>query len=374
MKNRVAITGIGVNVGAISTIIGFAGLISDQKQGENCNKNDGEIRCFKNRKIKKLLSRGEKYFCSSACKSIDDSQILDSNVAPHKRGVFLGTTKESSSREELLEVLKSIYGKDIDKHSFPKAVSENMSPLFVVKSLPNACLHYTAEEFEIRGNNTLFITNGVASSQAIAESANTISRGDCIWALAGGFDSHIDEGEFYNFEQYGLKVQIEENERKSHLLGEGAGCLVLEEYDHAVTRGAKIYGEIISHSETYLDCDCEIVECIDILKNAILKSLDEGKIKSNEIDFINIDGSPNALFNDLEKKAIRSIFSDIPVVDIKSKIGNLIGAASVVEIIADLMILNGLVETVYHDCRICMKISYGFGGEVSILIIRRNES
>ncbi len=372
MGKRVAITGVGVNSNEFADTYKLT-LILDGKT-DHSESGESEILTFKNRKIKKNLSKGEKFFCHSAVSAVNDSGIMEADVDKRKRGLFLGTTKETSSREELLAVLNHIYDGQINYQLFSKAVSENMSPLFVVKSLPNACLHYAAEEFEIRGCNTLFITNGVASSQALAAAYNSISRGECIWGLSGGFDSHTEDGEYYNFEQYGLKIAVD-SEQKNELLSDGAGSMVLEEYDHAIARGAKIYGEVIGHSEAFLDLDRMSAEGKSILEKAIIKSMEMAELSVSDIDFINIDGAANDTYRNIEKDAIKEIFSDIPMIDLKSKLGNLIGGASIVEIIADLMILQGKSKLI-DSCKkqqTCMKISFGFGGEVSILILRRNK-
>ncbi|MEY8352657.1 beta-ketoacyl synthase N-terminal-like domain-containing protein [Lachnospiraceae bacterium 54-53] len=351
MGKRVAITGIGVSI---------------------CNhglNGEDELKAFKNRKIKKLLSGGEKFFCSSAISAVHDSGILDAHTAKEKRGIFLGTTKESSSRMELLNVLKSIYDGEIRYPEFPEAVVGNMSPLFVVKSLPNACLHYGAEEFDIRGSNSLFITNGAAGSQAIAAAYHSVKREDCIWCLAGGFDSHMEEDEFYNYEQYGFKIADSPDEKSSKTLSEGAGSLIVEDYDHAVSRKAKIYGEIIGHGEVFLDLENNQEENAVILKRGILKSLAMANKNAEEIDFIHTDGLAYRNYNEMEEKAVQDIFSDTPRIDLKKRFGNLMGAASVVEIAADLN--TGLRPGIALET--FMKISAGFGGEVSIMIIRRNE-
>ncbi|WP_313342470.1 beta-ketoacyl synthase N-terminal-like domain-containing protein [Lacrimispora sp.] len=347
MGKRVAITGLGVSL----------------KPAPSENE-----KAFKNRKIKKLLSRGEKIFCRSAVDAVLDSGILETDTANEKRGIFLGTTKESSSRTELLNVLKSIYDGEIRHKEFAEAVAENMSPLFVIKSLPNACLHYAAEEFGIRGSNSLFITNGAAGSQAIAAAYHTILRGDCIWCLAGGFDSHLDEEEAYNFKQYGFKVDTIGEEKSSEGLGEGAGTFILEDYDHAVSRKAKIYGEIIGHGETFLDLDQEETENIRVLKKGICKSLASAHEDVTNVAFIHADGLTYKNYNVIEEAAIKDIFHDIPQINSKNQIGNLLGAAPMVEIAED---LSGK-EIDQNRSQVFMKLSAGFGGEVSIIVLRRN--
>lgn len=346
MGKRVAITGLGVSL----------------KSAEN-------EKAFKNRKIKKLLSRGEKIFCRSAVDAVLDSGILEADTANEKRGIFLGTTKESSSRTELLNVLKSIYDGEIRHKEFAEAVAENMSPLFVIKSLPNACLHYAAEEFGIRGSNSLFITNGAAGSQAIAAAYHTILRDDCIWCLAGGFDSHMDEEEAYNFKQYGFIADIIGEEKSSEVLGEGAGTFILEDYDHAVSRKAKIYGEIIGHGETFLDLDQEETENIRVLKKGIYKSLESAHEDVTNVAFVHADGLTYKNYNVIEEKAIKDIFHDAPQINSKNQFGNLLGAAPIVEIAEDL----NKKEIDQNKSQVFMKLSAGFGGEVSIIVIRRNE-
>lgn len=374
MKCRTVITGIGVHVGNMVDIEDFSNVLSGvQKQREDDSKH---VYRFKNRKIKRLLSQSEKMFCHSAICAMNDSGIDKEESEPEKRGVFLGTTKESSSREELLSALESIYDGQINYDKFAQAVSDNMSPLFVVKSLPNACLHYASEEFNIKGANSLFITNGAASSQAIAAAYDSIKYGECVWALASGFDSHLEECEFTYYKQYGLEKTMESGMPENGRLAEGAGSIILEDYDHAIKRGAQIYGEIIGHSEAILDFNIEKSENVDVLKNAMIKSLEMAEIGISDVSYINIDGSVNRDYQDIEEQAVKGIFSDTPCIDFKCTLGNLVGGASAAEIIADLLVLKGKVKSdKLHNLspQICMKISYGFGGEVSIIVLRRCE-
>jgi len=376
MGKKVAITGIGVNFSNIPDVNALIRTMNGET--EYSRTDHDEVKTFKNRKIKKLLAKGEKFFCDSAISAVHDSGILKADVAKERRGIFIGTTKESSSRFELLNVLKSIYDGEIRYTEFPQAVLENMSPLFVIKSLPNACLHYAAEEFDIRGSNSLFITNGVAGSQAVATAYHSIMRGDCTWCLAGGFDSHMEEDEFYNYEQYGLKTGCLSDEKSSEVLSEGAGSLIMEDYEHAVLRKARIYGEVIGHGEVFLNLENDEAKNMGILKRGIFKSLDMAGKDEKDIDFINVDGSSYRNYNRIEKNVIQDIFSDVPQIDLKKVLGNLVGAASVAEIVADLNILHKKINinnNLAHGntLKTFMKLSFGFGGEVSIIIIRRNE-
>lgn len=368
MLSRVVITGIGIQLPEVESIEDFI-LYLNHKEDKN-KVHDPKV-TYKNRKIKRMLSKGEKYFCCSSMEAVKKSNILDIYVEEVKRGVFLGTTKETSSRKELLEVLQTIYNGILHKQDFPKAVSDNMSPLFVVKSLPNACLHYAAEEFGIRGNNTLFTTNGVASSQAIISSFEAVRRGDCVWTLTGGFDSHSEEGENSNFYQYGL-CEKSQNDQKDHLINEGAGALIIEDYDHAVSRGAKIYGEIIGYEEIFLSKDNSFEESNLILKKAIMRSLQRENILQEDISFISIDGSPDNKYSDVEKDVVCTLFPGREIHNIKGEIGNLIAASTVVEVIADLIHPETVVDDNQENKKnTFIKISHGFGGETSILIISR---
>lgn len=365
MLNRVVITGIGICLPEIENIEDFSCYLNNK---EDKNEVHNPKVPYKNKKIKRMLSKSEKYFCCSSAEAVKSSHIMDTYVEEVKRGVFLGTTKETSSRKELLEVLQTIYNGTLNKQNFPKAVSDNMSPLFVVKSLPNACLHYAAEEFGIKGSNTLFTTNGVASSQAIIASFEAVRRGDCVWALTGGFDSHSEEGENRNFCQYGL-CEENVNDKKQFFINEGAGVLIIEDYNHAVARGAKIYGEIISSEEIFLSKDNSFEKNSSILKAAILRSLRKENISPEDISFINIDGSPDNKYNEVEKDVVCNLLPGKEIINNKNKIGNLIAASTVAEVIADLIHL----ETGEDDIKknVFIKISHGFGGETSVLIMSR---
>jgi 3-oxoacyl-[acyl-carrier-protein] synthase II len=125
-------------------------------------------------------------------------------------------------------------------------------------------------------------------------------------------------------------------------MGEGAGILVLEELEHAISRKAKIYGEIVSYAMTsdayHITTPSPIGEGIEMCMKLALKY---ANISSDDIDYINAHGTSTQLNDKIESKSIKNIFGNkVPVSSIKSMIGHLLGAAGAVEAISCILSIN----------------------------------
>ena len=184
-------------------------------------------------------------------------------------------------------------------------------------------------------------------------------------------------------------------DRDGFVLGEGAGMLVLEEYEHAKARGASIYGEILGHGMT---CDAYHMTAPDPegtqAARAMRMAMKNAGVEPEQIDYINGHGTSTALNDKTETMIIKKVFGDqafkIPVTSTKSMIGHLIGAAGSVELIATLLAMHHeeIPPTINYtvpdpECdldyvpnksrkakiRVAMKSSFGFGGKNSVLIV-----
>ena len=186
-------------------------------------------------------------------------------------------------------------------------------------------------------------------------------------------------------------------DRDGFVLGEGAGMLVLEEYEHAKKRGAHIYAEILGHGMT---CDAYHMTAPDPegteAARAMQLAMENAGVDPKEIDYINAHGTSTSLNDKTETLVIKKVFGprayEIPISSVKSMIGHLIGAAGSVELIATLLAMEHqlIPPTINYnskdpECdldyvpnvarkaniRIAMKNSFGFGGKNSILILKK---
>jgi len=185
-----------------------------------------------------------------------------------------------------------------------------------------------------------------------------------------------------------------DKDRDGFVIGEGAGVVVLENLEHALARGAKIYAEMAGYATntdayhiTAPDPNCRMV------KKAIRDSLDVAGLKPSEVDYINAHGTSTPLNDKAEATAIRDVFGDykVPVSSTKSMIGHLIGAAGAVEAITCALAmekqiipptinyetpdpeidLNIITEPTPAKLNVMMNNSLGFGGHNAVMVLKR---
>ena len=372
MKKRVVITGMGiitpVGIGVeknwqaliegksgISHITSFnasafptsiAAQIKDFKTEEY----------IKDRKILRMLYKGDDYGLVAAKMAIDDAGLDSNDDDMAKGGIYIGSGKEIYTSERLFEAVHASTNKNgyVDYHKFGVEAMKTY-PLALIEDLHNACLYYISKMYKLRGINSNIVTSGTASSQAIGTAFREIQHGDSNFVIAGGFDSRINPIEISYFSGLGL-LSTNNNEHKEafrpfdrtrdgFVLGEGAGMIVLEELNHALKRGAKIHAELIGYAET--------IDTYGILKNknnggsiatAITKALEGAHLSSKYIDYINAHGNATILNDKLETSAIKKAFGDrsyhIPISSIKPVTGHLIAASGAVEFIASILAIK----------------------------------
>lgn len=210
-----------------------------------------------------------------------------------------------------------------------------------------------------RGDNFAAVTACASSTHAIGEAFRKIKDGYLDVCLCGGTESCITEftiGGFNNMKALSRSEDLErasipfDKERNGFVLGEGSGVLVLEEYEHAVSRGARIYAEIAGYGAT---CDAYHMTSPmpegDAAGRAMINAYTEAGLKAEQVDYINAHGTSTGLNDKYETNAIKKAFGDhaykLKINSTKSMIGHLLGAAGDVEAIATVMqIQNGLVH------------------------------
>ena len=188
-------------------------------------------------------------------------------------------------------------------------------------------------------------------------------------------------------------------QRDGFVLGEGAGCLILEDYDHAIARGAKIYAEVIgggmsSDAHHMTAPHPEGIGVVAVMKNC----LDNAGISPEEVDYINTHGTSTPLGDVAELKAIKEVFGDhaknININSTKSMTGHLLGAAGAIEAVASVMSMqHGIIPpTINHenvdenidpelnltlnkpqnrDVNIAMSNTFGFGGHNACVLFKK---
>ena len=283
------------------------------------------------------------------------------------------------------------------------------NPFFIPKLIPDICPGIIAIKYDFRGPNFATVSACASGSNAIIDAYNYILSDTSDIIITGGSESAVNETGVGGFNA--LKALSERNDspetasrpfdrdRDGFVLGEGGGALILEEYNHAKNRDAKIYGEVIGFG---MSCDAHHITAPHpegegarlVMENA-LKS---AQIKIEDIDHINVHGTSTPLGDKSEIKAIEKIFGNhaerINICSTKSMTGHLLGAAGAIESIAALISINDsfIPPTINHfnydeeinpklnltlnkyqsrDVNIAMSNTFGFGGHNTSLVFKK---
>ncbi len=283
------------------------------------------------------------------------------------------------------------------------------SPFLIPKLISDIAPGHISIKYGFMGVNYGTVSACASSSHAISNSFDYIRHGKAKMILCGGSEAAVTKAGIGGFSS--MKALSERNddyltasrpydkERDGFVLGEGAGALMLEEYEHAKARGARIYAEICGSGLT-ADAYHITAPHPDGLgaKAAMELALEEAKMNPEDIDYINTHGTSTPLGDIAEVKAILQVFGDkaygLNISSTKSMTGHLLGAAGVIECIAGIMALNYnyIPPTINHytddpeldsrlnftfnqaqprEIRSFLSNTFGFGGHNSSVIFKR---
>ena len=283
------------------------------------------------------------------------------------------------------------------------------NPFFIPKLIPDICPGLIAIKHNFKGPNFATVSACASGSNAIIDSYNYIMSGTSDIIVTGGSESAVNETGVGGFNA--LKALSERNEspetasrpfdrdRDGFVLGEGGGALILEEYNHAKKRGAKIYGEIIGFG---MSCDAHHITAPhpegEGARLVMMNALESAKINIKDVDHINVHGTSTPLGDKSEIMAIENVFGDfaekINICSTKSMTGHLLGAAGAIESIAAIISINeGFIPpTINHfnhdeeinsslnltlnkfqkrDVNIAMSNTFGFGGHNTSIVFKK---
>jgi 3-oxoacyl-[acyl-carrier-protein] synthase II len=229
------------------------------------------------------------------------------------------------------------------------------NPFFIPKMISDIAAGLISIKYGFRGPNFTTVSACASSSNAIIDAFNYIRLGKADIIVTGGSEASVNQAGVGGFNA--LKALSTRNEdpkkasrpfdkdRDGFVLGEGAGTLILEEYDHAMQRGAKIYAEVMGGG---LSADAHHITAphpqgrgaIKVMQNA----LEDAQMEPQEIDYINVHGTSTPLGDISETTAIKEVFQqhayNLNISSTKSMTGHLLGAAGAIEAIASVLALN----------------------------------
>lgn len=404
MSRRIVITGLGVLspigsgyqefwqaliAGTVGTgpVQAFDTSIFDAHHG-------GEVQHFDPASYFRVLdpemcSRTTQLGVAAARMAVDDAEVLQAGYSPERIGVCMGTTMGNSKVVEDQNDVR-VYG-----------APQLPAPLVAhyVKAYITAAI---SQELELEGPCHVVPTACAAGNYAIGWGADMIRDGLIDVAIVGGADA-ISRGCFAVFHRLGAIAdevcQPFDLQRTGMLVSEGAGVLILEDYEKALARGAKIYAEFLGYA---LACDAHHPTTPHPeglgARAAMQRVLAETGLAPEEVSYVSAHGTGTRANDSSESLAVRKVFgeksADLPTSSIKSMLGHTMGAASAIEAVtcalairygvipptvnyrqSDPACLQAVVPNQALTCpvEVALSNSFAFGGNIATIVMKRVE-
>jgi len=401
MKKRVVVTGVGVvspigkNAADLWTSLlagkSGTGLITRFDTEHFPSKVAAEIKDFDpspwlDKKEQRRMDLSEQYAVVASELALDDAGLDKSAVDPDRAGVIIGSGIGGIATFERQHSLL--------ENSGPGRVS----PFFIPMMIIDMCAGLVSIRFGFRGPNYATVSACASSAHALADAMHIIQRDEADIMLSGGAEATITPTALAGFCQ--AKALSTRNdapdkcsrpfdaERDGFVMGEGSAILVLESYDHAVARGAHMYGEVLGAGMS-ADAYHMTAPHPDGIgaRRAMEMALRDAGLSVDQIEYINTHGTATNLGDIAETRAIKDVFGDraykIPCNSTKSMTGHLLGAAGAIEMAATVMSIEaGMIHATVNldnpdpECdldyvtegnRACnidyaLSNSFGFGG------------
>jgi len=409
-KRRIVITGVGV----ISPIgIGKDSFFKSLKEGQSgvdiISKFDteglptkiaAEVKnfdpiAFIDKKEAKRMDRYTQFAVAASKMAIEDASLDLNTIDEDRFGVCIGSGIGG------LETLENQHKVMMEKGP------GRVSPFFIPMMISNMGAGHISMTFKAKGPNMTVVTACASATNAIGEAFRIIQRDDADIMITGGTEASITPIAIAGF--CSMKALSDNNEdpkgasrpfdknRDGFIMGEGSGILILEDLEHAIKRGARIYGEVVGYGST---ADAYHITAPapdgEGAYKAMKKAVADADINPEKIDYINAHGTSTEMNDKFETMAIKRLMGDyaykVPISSTKSMTGHLLGAAGGIEAIACLMAINeGVIpptinyNTKDENCDLdyvpnharkvevsyAMSNSLGFGGHNASIILKK---
>lgn len=363
-----------------------------------CELKNFEVTDFIHRKDARKMDRFTQYAMVASDEAIADSELDLDKIDKLRVGVIWGAGIGG------LETFQNEVLNFAEGDGTPK-----FNPFFIPKMIADIAPGNISIKNGFMGPNYTTVSACASSANALIDALNYIRLGHCDVIVTGGSEAAVaiaGMGGFNALHALSTRNDSPETasrpfdaERDGFVLGEGAGCLILEDYDHAVARGAKIYAEVIgggmsSDAHHMTAPHPEGIGVVAVMKNC----LNNAGISPEEVDYINTHGTSTPLGDVAELKAIKEVFGDhaknININSTKSMTGHLLGAAGAIEAVASVMSMqHGIIPpTINHenvdenidpelnltlnkpqnrDVKIAMSNTFGFGGHNACVLFKK---
>lgn len=309
-----------------------------------CEVKNFDIHNFIDRKEARKMDSFTQYALVVAEEALTDSKLEIDRIDLDRAGVIWGSGIGGlrTFQEEVMGFAKG--------DGTPR-----FNPFFIPKMIADLSSGFISIKYGFRGPNFVTVSACASATNALVDAFNYIRIGRIDIAIAGGSEAAVTEAGIGGFNA--MKALSERNEdpqtasrpfdkdRDGFVLGEGAGALILEEYEHAKARGAHIYAELIGggmSSDAY-HITAPHPEGLGAL-NVMRDALRDANIKPEDIDYINVHGTSTPLGDISETSAIQKVFGEhayrINISSTKSMTGHLLGAAGAIEAIASILAIQ----------------------------------
>jgi len=407
-KKRVVVTGMGavtpIGIGTDnfwSSVkdgkIGFAPITAFDTEGYKvklaAEVKDFDPEQYMDKKTARRMERFSQFAVAAAKEAMEDSGINMEDEDPFRVGCSIGSGVGSMQAMEREHTRLAQHG------------SGKVGPLFVPLMISNMAAGNVSIRFGLKGKNIDVVTACASGTNSIGEAFRTIQYGDADVMLAGGCEATICPMGVAGFSSLQALSTSEDParcsipfdaERGGFVMGEGAGVVVLEEYEHAKKRGARIYAEVAGYG-----CSADAYHITSPAEDgsgaarAMTNTIEDAGIKPEDLKYINAHGTGTHLNDLFETRAIKMAFGEhaynIKINSTKSMIGHLLGAAGAVEFITCVLEMKdgfvhktvGLEKTEEEmdldyckdscnmDIDYAMSDSLGFGGHNACLLIKK---
>ncbi len=365
-----------------------------------------EVKNFKvtdhlDRKEARKMDLYTQYAIVAAKEAIEDSAMDLDKVDKNKIGVIYGVGIGGLNTLE-----EELFNYALNKDT----MGPKFNPFFIPKMIADIASGHISIMYGFHGPNFTTTSACASSSNAIADAFNYIRLGKANVIVAGGAEAAICPGGVGGFNaMHALSTRNDDPTRASRpfrsrdgfIMAEGAGCLILEELEHAKARGAKIYAELVGAG---LSADAHHLTASHPeglgAKLVMTNALEDAELKPEDIDYINVHGTSTPVGDISEAKAIKEVFGEhaykLNISSTKSMTGHLLGAAGAVEaLITTLAVKNDIVPpTINHEegdndenidynlnftfgkaqkreVRAALSNTFGFGGHNACVILKK---
>lgn len=363
-----------------------------------CEIKNFNVEDYIDRKEARKLDQFSQYAMVSATEAMVDSKLMESNPNLDRIGVIWGSG---------IGGLKTF--QDEAQNFFSGDGTPKFNPFFIPKMISDIAAGHISIKYGLRGPNYVTVSACASSTNAIIDAFNLIRLGKADAIVTGGSEAAVNEmgmGGFNALKALSTRNDSPETasrpfdlDRDGFVLGEGGGALILEEYNHAIKRGATIYAEVLGGgmSGDAYHMTAPHPEGIGA-RNVMIAALEDAELTPDSVDYVNVHGTSTPLGDIAETKAILQVFGEhaykLNISSTKSMTGHLLGAAGAIEAIACVLaVKNDVVPPTinhftddpeidnrlnftfnkpqYRTVDVALSNTFGFGGHNTSVIVRK---